>query len=124
MPRVTADSHSGEFPAETRLVNAISATGVAIGHRCGGFARCTTCRVTFAAGEPAVMTAAEFDKLHEAGLYGQYRLACQILCEQDMDVTAGMTKESQGWTDTGPEPTPTVQPEAVWHSITELEARR
>lgn len=124
MPKVTVDGHTGEFTAETRLVNAIRTAGVAIGHRCGGFARCTTCRVTFTAGEPQVMTSAEFSKLHDAGLYGQYRLACQILCEQDMEVTASMTQQSQGWTDTGPEPAPTVQPEAVWHSIAELEGQR
>ena len=55
----------GEHEVEpgTRLVRAIQVAGVDILHRCGGFARCTTCRVEFLAGEPERMTVAEHDKL-------------------------------------------------------------
>ncbi len=37
-------------------------------HACGGFARCTTCRVEFISGEPRKMTQAEKDVLAARGL--------------------------------------------------------
>jgi ferredoxin len=123
MPRITAGGASAEWPADTRLVNAIEDMGVHIGHRCGGNARCTTCRVRFISGEPETMTAAEYAKLNERGLYGEYRLSCQLLCEQDMDVEPIMTLENQDWTDTGPRPEDTVQPAAEWFPKSELESR-
>ena len=122
MPRLTIDDQTMEVPEGKRLVLAIDEdAGVAIGHRCGGNARCTTCRVQFDSGEPDTMTRGEFDKLRERGLYGTYRLACQIICDHDMAVHAGMTLQSEGWTDTGPPLEPTVTPEARWYPIAELE---
>ena len=55
----------GEIQAQEgeRLVLALERGGVDVLHRCGGVARCTTCRVSFEEGEPDAMTAAEFDKL-------------------------------------------------------------
>ena len=59
MPIVTV-KHKGDHRTEveegTRLIHAIKNTGVEIGHRCGGQAKCTTRRVEFvdsAAGGPA-----------------------------------------------------------------------
>jgi ferredoxin len=46
-----------------RLVLAIMDSGVDILHRCGGNARCTTCRVQILDGDPGPMTDAERDKL-------------------------------------------------------------
>lgn len=121
MPKLTVNGQTGEVAAGTRLVKAIEDAGVEIGHRCGGFARCTTCRVAFADGEPATMTRAEYDKLTERGLIGQYRLACQIVCDHDMAVAeVAMTKENQGWTDTGPAPEPTVTPDPATFPIDDL----
>lgn len=115
MPKLTVAGKTVDVAEGKRLVLAIEEAGVAIGHRCGGHARCTTCRVTFESGEPTTMTSAEHDKLAERGLLGQYRLACQIVCDYDMAVAeVAMTKENQGWTDTGPAPEPTVTPEAVF----------
>ena len=57
-----------DVPSGTRLVRALETNGVDVLHRCGGFARCTTCRVAFAAGEPAQMTIAERTKLSERRL--------------------------------------------------------
>lgn len=112
MPKITIGDRSIDVAAGTRLVLAIEQAGIAIGHRCGGYARCTTCRVAFAAGEPEEMTAAEYAKLSERGLLGQYRLSCQIVCNHDMVIAdVPMTLESQGWTDTGPAPAPTVTPD-------------
>jgi ferredoxin len=115
MPKLTVAGQAAEVEQGTRLVLAIEGTGVEIGHRCGGHARCTTCRVVFADGEPATMTRAEYDKLSERGLLGQYRLSCQIVCDHDMVIAeVAMTRENQGWTDTGPEPAPVVTPEATF----------
>ena len=124
MPRLTVDGQSHEVANGKRLVLAIEESGVHIGHRCGGNARCTTCRVEFQAGEPETLTRAEYDKLKERGLYGQYRLSCQIVCDHDMAVQPAMTLENQaasGWTDTGPAPEPEVKPEAAWLPRSELE---
>ncbi|HEX7022840.1 MAG TPA: 2Fe-2S iron-sulfur cluster-binding protein [Trueperaceae bacterium] len=115
MPKLTVDDKRADFPAGTRLVLAIEELGIAIGHRCGGKARCTTCRVRFLSGEPDTMTRAEMDKLTEKGLLGSYRLSCQIELNHDMQVVPAMTLESEGWTDTGPAPAPTIEPQPVLH---------
>lgn len=121
MPRLTVDGRPVQTPAGRRLVLAIEDAGVRIGHRCGGNARCTTCRVTFTEGEPDVMTRAEYDKLVERGLLGQVRLSCQIVCDHDMALEPGMTLESEGWPDTGPAPAETVTPEPAWFTRAQLE---
>lgn len=121
MPKLTVAGKTVEVAAGTRLVLAIEESGVAIGHRCGGNARCTTCRVRFDEGEPTTMTRAEHDKLAERGLLGQYRLSCQIVCDHDMHIAeVAMTRENQDWTDTGPAPELTVMPEAVFYPADEL----
>jgi ferredoxin len=123
MPKLTVEGTTVEVAEGKRLVLAIEEQGVNIGHRCGGIAKCTTCRVKIAEGEPATMTRAEYEKLTERALLGEWRLSCQISCDHDMTIAeVGMTKENQGWTDTGPAPDPTVQPEAVWFPIEELKA--
>lgn len=121
MPKLTVDGKTVEVEEGKRLVLAIEGTGVEIGHRCGGNARCTTCRVVFADGEPATMTRAEYEKLVERGLLGEYRLSCQIVCDHDLAIASVvMTRENQGWTDTGPAPAPTVTPEAVFYPLDTL----
>lgn len=123
MPRLTVDGQSVDVESGTRLVLAIEQAGVQIGHRCGGNARCTTCRVEFVSGEPTTMTIAEFEKLRDAGIAGQYRLSCQIQCNHDMELHSVMTLENQGWTDTGPAPDPEVKPVAEFFDIDELQSR-
>jgi ferredoxin len=121
MPTINVAGKTVEVAADKRLVLAIQEAGVAIGHRCGGYAKCTTCRVVFAEGEPQTMTRAEHEKLSERELLGTARLSCQILCDHDMAIAeVPMTRESQGWTDTGPAPEPVVTPEAVWYPVEEL----
>lgn len=104
-----------------RLVNAIAQAGVDIGHRCGGQAKCTTCRVTFADGEPDVMTQAEHDKLSDMGRLGDFRLACQIVVDRPMTVEPLMRASEQGWDDAGPEPAVEVEPEAEWFPAAHFE---
>jgi ferredoxin len=121
VPNLTVAGKTVEVAEGTRLVAAIEGAGVEIGHRCGGLARCTTCRVAFADGEPETYTRAEYAKLVERNLLGQYRLSCQIVCDHDMTIAeVGMTKENQGWTDTGPAVEPTVTPEATFYPLDQL----
>ena len=87
----------------TRLTNVIEAQGIDILHRCGGYGKCTTCRVTFDAGEPAAYTEAETAKLTEKGDLGDYRLSCQLSCAGEMTVNVMMTMASSGLDDAGPE---------------------
>lgn len=88
MPTVTVEGEKPfDVPTGKKLVLGIEDAGIDILHRCGGNARCTTCRVHFVSGEPADMNAAERELLEEDGLLGQYRLSCQIhVADQDMSV--------------------------------------
>lgn len=122
MPTVTIVGFGTcDVPEGKRLVTAIEACGVDIGHRCGGYARCTTCRVEFEAGEPEVMTRAEYEKLKEADLLGKVRLACQIVVDRDMTVKPLMLVSEQGWSDPGPEVEEQVTPEATFYPLADLE---
>ena len=116
MPRLTIVEETGaqrtaDVPAGRRLVQAIQDQGVNIGHRCGGWARCTTCRVEFLDGEPETMTAAEHERLAAKGLLGKYRLSCQILTGGDMRLRVPITVETQGWSSPGPDVEPEVTPD-------------
>lgn len=115
----------GTFEVEegTRLVRAIEDCGVELGHRCGGQAKCTTCRVEFEEGEPGVMTEAEYEKLTDIGQYGDIRLSCQIVVDRDMTVKPLMLLEDQAWDDAGPEPAITVEPATEWYPIDTLEEK-
>ena len=79
MPTVTIQGEkSFEVESGKKLVLGIEDSGYDILHRCGGFARCTTCRVHFLEGEPSEMNPTERATLEEDGLLGQFRLSCQI----------------------------------------------
>ena len=117
MPQITVESkgeHRVEVPAGTRLVNAVRQAGVDIGHRCGGHAKCTTCRVEFVSGEPERRTEAEVERLEAKGLSG-VRLSCQIAVDRDMTVRPVMVLQDQeAWDDAGPEPAAEIEPPPVW----------
>lgn len=122
MPKITVGGNTAEFRDGKRLVLAIEDMGVHIGHRCGGQARCTTCRVEVISGEPDKWTVAEYEKLKEKGLLGQYRLSCQLKCFNDMEVRPIVTLETEGdWTDTGPRPSDQVQPVPDWFHLSQLQ---
>ena len=122
MPKLTVDGRVAEVPEGQRLVLAIEGQGIPIGHRCGGFARCTTCRVQFLEGEPETMTRAEYAILKTRDLLGQARLSCQIVCDHDMAVHPLLTKDNNpSWDTTGPAPQPTVTPEAEWFPKDQVE---
>ena len=105
----------GEFdvPPDKRLVNALEDEAkIDQLHACGGFARCTTCRVQFLSGEPKSMTEAEEQVLTARGLIGQpgLRLSCQIPCEQDMEVRAISRLSGSGRPDPGKRPADELTP--------------
>jgi len=96
----------GDIDAEggSKLVNAIEGGGCDISHRCGGQAKCTTCRVVFLSEEPP-MGVVEHDSLEEDGVLGQFRLSCQIRVDRNMSVRVLMRASEQNW-----EPGPEVEP--------------
>lgn len=99
-----------------RLVKAIEDLGVDILHRCGGYAKCTTCRVEFIEGEPQQRTVAERDKLREKAESG-IRLSCQCLTEDGMHVRVINTLQSTGLDSPGDEPADEITPEPEWIPI-------
>ena len=122
MPRLTIDGQTADVPEGQRLVLAIESQGIPIGQRCGGFAKCTTCRVEFQSGEPDTMTKAEYNILSTRDLLGSVRLSCQIVCDHEMSVHPVITKDNQAaWEgNTGPAPQTTVTPEAEWFPKSEV----
>ena len=106
------------FEAEDgrRLVLAIEDAGIDILHRCGGNARCTTCRVQFVSGEPQKITQAEKDVAAARGLAATpgLRLSCQIACDGDMTVRAISRLAGSGRADAGKRPADDIAPPPVW----------
>ena len=86
MPTVTVDGEKAfEVEAGKKLVLAIEDDGIDILHRCGGNARCTTCRVEVLAGEAPPMEALEQERLaRETDLQPNTRLSCQIRVNGDL----------------------------------------
>ncbi len=91
MPHITAETATGtvEFDAEAgkKLVLAIEDNGIDILHRCGGNARCTTCRVEILSdnvGSPTDDEAAILST--KEGLGANTRLSCQIRLADDIHV--------------------------------------
>ena len=103
MPRIEAETATGAqtFEAEEgrKLVLAIEDAGIDILHRCGGNAKCTTCRVEVLAGDAGEMQEAERARLAaETGLAENVRLSCQVRVHDDLKVhvlrqasTSGLT---------------------------------
>lgn len=88
MPTVTVQgAKSFEVASGTKLVLAIEDAGIDVMHRCGGNARCTTCRVQIISGTPAPMAELERERLAREGDLGpDIRLSCQIRVESDLTV--------------------------------------
>ncbi|MFN7172946.1 MAG: 2Fe-2S iron-sulfur cluster-binding protein [Fimbriimonadaceae bacterium] len=92
---------SYQVPVGKKLVKAIEDNGIDISHRCGGLARCTTCRVEFLSEEPP-MGLPEKECLEEDGVLGEFRLSCQIRLEEPAKVKVLMLASVQEW-EPGPE---------------------
>ena len=104
---------------DKRLVLALVDNGIDILHRCGGYARCTTCRVVFVDGEPDNMTEAERTKLADQGDLGNFRLSCQILCDHDMTVDPLMRLSTTDMDDPGKRPEDSMTPEPHWTKLSD-----
>ena len=114
MAKLTIEGYGTfDVPQGKRLVKAIEDAGVDILHRCGGNARCTTCRVEFIEGEPQKRTVAERNKLREKGESG-IRLSCQCLAEDGMRVRVLNTLQSTGLDSPGDDPADEITPEPEW----------
>jgi ferredoxin len=118
MPKLTfADDGAFDVPAGKRLVNVLTQDAkIDQLHACGGFAKCTTCRVQFVSGEPQQMTEAEKAVLTARGLIDQdgIRLSCQIVCDHDMEVRIISRLAGSGRADAGKQPEEQITPPAVW----------
>lgn len=88
-----------------RLVLAIEDTGIDILHRCGGHARCTSCRVEVIEGDAGEMTEQERARLaREQGLGPNTRLSCQVLVQGPLKVQVLRRLSETDMSDAGPRP--------------------
>jgi ferredoxin len=89
-----------------RLVLGIEDAGIDILHRCGGNARCATCRVEVIDGEPTPITEAEELRLSELSSRKETtRLACQIRVLDELTVSVRRRlSQNPDMADAGPRP--------------------
>lgn len=97
MPKLTVEG-VGEYevPTDKKLVLAIEDAGIDILHRCGGYARCTTCRVEVLSGTYPPISEAEIEALEEPDLIEKYRLSCQLRITDDSTVRLWKRASEQG----------------------------
>jgi ferredoxin len=93
-----------DAPHGKRLVLAIEDAGIDILHRCGGYGRCTTCRVEILSGEAGPRTLREIERLASETVSPETRLSCQLL------VHLG----SSGLTNAGPRPKDEITPPPIY----------
>jgi ferredoxin len=108
MPKIQAETATGlvetEAPEGKKLVLTLEDAGIDILHRCGGNARCTTCRVEVLEGDPGEMGELERNRLAvEAELAPNVRLSCQIRVRNDLRVRV-INQVSVRGIDAGPRP--------------------
>ncbi len=108
MPTIVAETATGtqsiDAPEGKKLVLVLEDAGIDILHRCGGNARCTTCRVEVLEGDPGQMGELERNRLAmEAELAENVRLSCQIHVSTDLKVRV-INQASVRGMDAGPRP--------------------
>jgi ferredoxin len=108
MPRIEAETATGTQAFEAaegrKLVLTIEDAGIDILHRCGGNAKCTTCRVEVLAGDPGEIGDAERNRLAmETGLAENVRLSCQVRVIDDLKIKV-INQASVRNMDAGPRP--------------------
>ncbi|HLO00111.1 MAG TPA: 2Fe-2S iron-sulfur cluster-binding protein [Pyrinomonadaceae bacterium] len=108
MARIEATTATGEqtieAPEGKKLVLVLEDAGIDILHRCGGNARCTTCRVEIQEGDPGEMRELERNRLAmEAELADNVRLSCQIRVRDDLKLRV-INQVSVRGMDAGPRP--------------------
>ena len=105
---IMAETANGKVSVETetdrKLVLALEDNGVDILHRCGGNARCTTCRVEILGGDPGPILDAEKAVLATKSDLGDHtRLSCQIRVIDDLHIRI-INQASVAGIDAGPRP--------------------
>ncbi|KQU22504.1 2Fe-2S iron-sulfur cluster-binding protein [Peribacillus butanolivorans] len=104
MPYVTVfDQGTFEVEMGKKLVLALEDNDINILHRCGGKAKCTTCRVEILAGDFFEVTHKEKKAFEEKGMEDHLRLSCQIFVNGDITIRPIMTVENSR-IDAGPRP--------------------
>jgi ferredoxin len=108
MPKIQAETATGlvetDPPEGKKLVLSLEDAGIDILHRCGGNARCTTCRVEILEGDPGAMEELERNRLAiETELAPNVRLSCQIRVKNDLRVRV-INQVSVRGMDAGPRP--------------------
>lgn len=108
MRTITAETANGKvaFEAEEgrKLVLCLEDNGVDILHRCGGNARCTTCRVEVLSGDPGEIGEPERAILAtKTDLNDHTRLSCQVRVMDDLHVNV-INQASVKGIDPGPRP--------------------
>ncbi|CAN5870176.1 2Fe-2S iron-sulfur cluster-binding protein [soil metagenome] len=107
MPEVTVEPDVVIQAEEgRRLVLAIENAGIDILHRCGGNARCTTCRVQILDGDAGPMTEHEEERLSRVDeMPENMRLSCQIQVHDDLTVRVlRRLRDNPDMSDPGPRP--------------------
>src|ERR1700752_2398128 len=108
MPKIQAETATGlvetDAPAGKKLVLVIEDSGIDILHRCGGNARCTTCRVEVLGGDPGpILHAARAILATKSDLGDHTRLSCQVRIMDDLQVRV-INQASVTGLDPGPRP--------------------
>lgn len=105
MPTVTVTGESSfEVATGTKLVLAVEDAGIDIMHRCGGNARCTTCRIQLISGDAGPLEDLERLRLEREGSLGpDIRLACQVRVTSDLTINVLSRAGASGVTP-GPRP--------------------
>ena len=108
MQIIIAETANGKISIESerdrKLVLAIEDAGIDILHRCGGNARCTTCRVEILEGDPGPIGEAEKAILASKSDLGDHtRLSCQVRVIDDLHVKV-VNQASVKGLDAGPRP--------------------
>ncbi|MBC8139999.1 MAG: (2Fe-2S)-binding protein [Armatimonadetes bacterium] len=99
MPQITVTGETPfEAPEGKKLVLALEDAGIDILHRCGGIARCTTCRVEIVSGDVAPMEEAEREALETPEMIAQYRLSCQVRVQGDLSLNVWGRAAEKGMT--------------------------
>ncbi len=111
---IVAETANGKVSIEAeegqKLVLALEDAGVDILHRCGGNARCTTCRVEVLSGDPGPIGEPEKAVLATKTDLGDHtRLSCQIRVIDDLQVRVVNQASVKGM-DAGPRPSDETTP--------------
>jgi ferredoxin len=108
MRKITAETAAGTvaFEAEEgkKVVLCLEDAGIDILHRCGGNARCTTCRVEVLSGDPGEIREPERQILAtKTDLNDHTRLSCQLRLIDDLHLKV-INQVSVNGVDAGPRP--------------------